>query len=54
LQSLNLSETKVTDQGIQLLVTHPSLENLYLSGSEVTRLGVIQFNKLNPSVKIVF
>jgi hypothetical protein len=54
LQSLNLSETKVTDQGIQLLVNHPSLENLYLSGSKVTRNGVIQFNKINPSVKIVF
>jgi len=54
LQSLNLSETQVSDGILEKLVSFPSLTNLYLWKSEVSREKAKLFKSENAEIVVTY
>ena len=51
--SLDLSHTRITDVGTRASGRLPRLNQLKISGTDVTRGGILRFRKANPRVSLV-
>jgi hypothetical protein len=52
LNTVDLSETAITDAGLEKLSGLPSLRSLYLTGSRVTEAAVEAFRRDHPECRV--